>query len=73
MSTTLSPRDQMVADWYLEDYVDHQGKLPTPEGVYVYMKALMDVASADGKLSAKEHDWILGFAAVCGKTLKFIH
>ncbi|CAF3152014.1 unnamed protein product [Rotaria sp. Silwood2] len=66
MSTELSARDKMVTQWFFRDQVCHDGQIATPEAVLFYMRTLMDVASADGILTQKEREWIMGFAIQCG-------
>ena len=67
MSTDPTPLNLLIGEWFFRDIVDHKGKIPAPEAGCVYMKILMDVAAGDGVLSDEERQWVVGFAAVCGK------
>jgi hypothetical protein len=67
MSAELSPRDLIVVNWYLKEVVGNKDQVRTPEVVFVYTKALIEVASADGVLDENELKGIVGFAASCSK------
>jgi len=67
MSDELSERDLIIVNWYLNDALGHKGQTPIPEAAFVYTKALIDVASADGVLDEAELKWIIGFAVSIGK------
>jgi hypothetical protein len=67
MSAELSPRDLIVVHWYFNDALGHKGQIPTPKAAFVYTKALIEVASADGVPGKEELKWIIGFAASIGK------
>ena len=67
MSSELSPRDLIIVNWYLDDALGHKGQTPSPEAAFIYAKALVEVASADGVFSEAERKWIIGFAVSIGK------
>ena len=61
--------DDVIAEWYFNDLIGHRGKLPSPSFGLFYMKCLMDIVAADGVISDEERQWIIGFAAISGKTI----
>jgi hypothetical protein len=73
MEPDLSPRDLIVVNWYLNDALGHKGQVPAPEAAFVYAKALVEIASADGVLDKEEIKWIIGFAASIGKCFESIY
>jgi hypothetical protein len=60
--------NQIVGRWYFNDLLGYKGKLPSPTFGLFYMKCLMDIVAADGAISDEERKWVIGFAAVSGKS-----
>jgi hypothetical protein len=67
MSGEQTPRDLTNAKWYLNDVVGHKGTPPTGICAFVYSKAVIEIASADGTLDEDGLSWIIGFAGSIGK------
>jgi hypothetical protein len=62
------PVEQLITQWIYNDYYQYKDK-PLPGNVTnKYMKALLDVAGADGVLTDAERKWVVGFAATRGKS-----
>lgn len=59
--------DRIVGKWYFNDLLGHKGELPSPSFGIFYTKCLMDIIAADGVISDKQRNWVIGFAAISGK------
>jgi hypothetical protein len=65
MSEKFENRIRLIADWVSKE--DHQSDaLPKSEVYLHYFLALLEVVGADGKITNKERDWIVGYATATG-------
>ena len=65
----MTTRDKRVGEWFFRDTLGHKGLLPTRNSALIYMKALLNLAAADGILHEDERKWVLGFASTVGKSI----
>ena len=54
-----------AAQWLFHELWDFD-RVPDPEAMEVYAKALMACANGDGTLAPAERDWVVGFGAAVG-------
>lgn len=67
MAFNVTKRNELIGHWYFNDLLGHKGQLPTPTVGLFFMKNLMNIAAGDGTLSDRERQWVVGYAAACGK------
>ncbi len=60
--------NQVVGQWYFNDLLGYKGKLPSATFGHFYVKCLMDIVAADGVIKDEEREWVVGFAAISGKS-----
>jgi len=65
------PIDVLTTQWVYNDSYHYKDKPLSTKILYKYIKALLDVAGADGVLTEAEKKWVLGYAASRG-LLSFI-
>ncbi len=68
----MAKREEIIGHWYFNDLLGHKGQLPSPSVGKFFMKNLMNIAAADGTLSDRERQWVVGYATACGKYLQYI-
>jgi hypothetical protein len=69
----MSKRNNILGHWYFNELVGHKGPIPNPNAGRFFMKNLMNIAAADGVISDRERQWVIGFATACGKYIRSIH
>ena len=62
----MSTRHEITGHWYFNDLLGHKGPIPNPDNARFFMKNLMNIAAADGSITEREHEWVVGYAAACG-------
>ncbi len=60
------PIDDLTIQWVYQEYYQYKNKPLSASVSIKYMKALLDVAGADGVLTDAEKKWVLGYAATRG-------
>ncbi|CAF3594986.1 unnamed protein product [Rotaria socialis] len=55
----------MIGEWFFQEYW-HSKRLPNDDISFEYVRALMNLAGADGVLADEERKWILGNSAAKG-------
>jgi len=65
------PVEILTTQWVYDDYYHYKDKPLSTKIFNKYIKALLDVAGADGVLTEAEKKWVLGYAAARG-LLSFI-
>ena len=63
--------NQIVSEWYFNNLLGHNGKLPSPAYGIFYLKSLMDLIAADGRMSDQKRAWVIGYAAISGKSFSY--
>jgi hypothetical protein len=65
----MSNRNEITGQWYFNQLLGHRGPIPNQNAARFFMKNLLNIAAADGKLADKERNWVIGYATACGKYL----
>lgn len=67
MANKQSERDQLITQWYINATIDRFGEKLKPKAAETFIEAMLIITTADRVLHEKERQWILGYAAICGK------
>lgn len=63
--------EDIAIQWISEEYYQYKNKPLSTSVSNQYIKALLDIAGADGALTDVERKWILGYAAARGLLVFF--
>jgi hypothetical protein len=58
--------EELTTKWVYEETYQYKDKPLSSKVNYSYIKALLDIAGADGILTDAEKRWVLGYAAARG-------
>ncbi|CAF1218964.1 unnamed protein product [Adineta steineri] len=60
------PAEQVITEWINRDWYQNKDKTLSTNVLEKYMKAILEVAGADGVITDAERKWVLGLAAAHG-------
>jgi hypothetical protein len=68
----MAKREEIIGHWYFKSLVGHKGQIPKPDVARFFMKNLLNIVAADGTITDRERQWVVGYATACGKYLQCI-